>query len=148
MKKNLTGNRRKQQGFTLIEIMVVVIIIGVLTALIAPNIIGNVDKANITAARADLRTIAMQLDLYKLDNNTYPTTDQGLEALVTKPSGHPEPRNWKSGGYLKSVPKDPWGTPYVYISPGTHGKYDLYSLGADAQEGGTEEAADITSWEE
>jgi general secretion pathway protein G len=147
MKNRRMSISTRESGFTLIEIMVVVIIIGVLSALIAPNIIDNVDKANVTAAKTDLRTISTQLDLYKLDNGTYPTTDQGLEALVTKPSGHPEPRNWKKGGYLKKVPVDPWGSSYVYISPGTHGSFDLFSLGADAQEGGSDEGADITSWE-
>ncbi len=136
--------RDSQRGFTLIEIMVVVIIIGVLTALIAPNIIGQSDTARITAAQADIRTISMSLDLYKLDNFNYPTTDQGLEALVTKPTGTPEPKNWKQGGYLPKLPEDPWGNPYVYISPGVDGPYDLYSMGADGQEGGTENAADIS----
>ena len=141
-------NSRGQQGFTLIEIMVVVIIIGVLTALIAPNIIGNVDKANVVAANTDIKTIGTQLDLYKLDNFSYPTTEQGLEALVTKPSGHPEPKNWKKDGYLQSVPTDPWGNDYIYISPGSHGTYDLYSLGADGKEGGSDYDAEITNWKQ
>jgi general secretion pathway protein G len=138
---------KSQKGFTLIEIMVVVIIIGVLTALIAPNIIGQSDQARVTAAKADIRTISQQLDLYKLDNYAYPSTQQGLQALVTKPGGSPEPKNWKKGGYLPKVPTDPWGNSYVYISPGSHGDYDLISLGADGRQGGEEYAADITSWE-
>lgn len=133
----------KQAGFTLIEIMVVVIIIGVLTALIAPNIIGQSDKARITAAKADIHTIAMQLDLYKLDNFFYPSTDQGLQALVTKPSGTPEPKNWKSDGYLPRLPMDPWLNPYTYVSPGAHGTYDLSSPGPDGQSGNED---DVNNW--
>jgi len=136
--------RNKQAGFTLIEIMVVVIIIGVLTALIAPNIIGQSDKARITAAKADIHTIAMQLDLYKLDNFFYPSTDQGLQSLVTKPTGRPEPKNWKSDGYLPRLPEDPWLNAYIYVSPGAHGAYDLSSPGPDGKPG-TED--DVTSWD-
>lgn len=136
--------RGKQSGFTLIEIMVVVIIIGVLTALIAPNIIGQSDKARITAAKADIHTISMQLDLYKLDNFFYPTTDQGLQALVTKPTGSPEPKNWKSDGYLPRLPTDPWSNPYTYTSPGAHGLYDLSSPGPDGTAGNED---DVTSWD-
>ena len=128
----------------MIEIMVVVIIIGVLTALIAPNIIGQSDKARITAAKADIHTIAMQLDLYKLDNYFYPSTDQGLQALVTKPGGSPEPKNWKADGYLPKVPVDPWQNPYNYASPGSHGVYDLSSPGPDGK-AGTDD--DVTNWE-
>jgi len=133
----------KQSGFTLIEIMVVVIIIGVLTALIAPNIIGQSDKARITAAKADIHTIAMQLDLYKLDNFFYPSTEQGLQALVTKPTGSPEPKNWKSDGYLPRLPMDPWQNSYIYVSPGAHGAYDLSSPGPDGRPGNED---DVSSW--
>lgn len=133
-----------QKGFTLIEIMVVVIIIGVLTALIAPNIIGQSDKARITAAKADIHTIAMQLDLYKLDNFFYPSTDQGLQALVTKPSGSPEPKNWKSDGYLPRLPIDPWLNSYIYVSPGAHGSYDLSSPGPDGRPGNDD---DVSNWD-
>ncbi len=132
----------RQSGFTLIEIMVVVVILGILAGLVGMNIFGNVDKANIQAAKSDLSTIAQALDLYKLDNFAYPTTDQGLEALVKKPDGA---RNFPQGGYLKRIPEDPWGRPYEYISPGETGPYDLYSLGADGQEGGEGPAADISA---
>src|SRR3990167_9347255 len=131
----------KQRGFTLIEIMVVVVIIGILAALIAPNIIGRDDQARVTAAKSDLNAVAQALDMYKMDNFRYPTTDMGLEALVVQP---PEAKNWPQGGYLPSMPKDPWGNPYVYIQPGTNGPYDLLSLGADAREGGEGYDADIS----
>jgi general secretion pathway protein G len=143
-RKSLAIATQSQSGFTLIEIMVVVVIIGILVGLIAPNIISRGDEARITATRADIRTISMQLDLYKLDNSFYPSTDQGLQALVEKPGGFPEPKNWKKGGYLSKVPEDQWGNEYVYISPGQHGPYDLFSLGPDGREG----QDDITNWEE
>ncbi|NHO63940.1 type II secretion system major pseudopilin GspG [Aestuariicella hydrocarbonica] len=133
----------RQKGFTLIEIMVVVVILGILAALVVPNIIGRPGEARMTAARSDINSIGNALDLYKLDNHTYPSTDQGLEALVTKPSGFPEPANWNPQGYLKSLPKDPWGNDYLYVSPGNKSAYDLYSLGADNREGGEDENADI-----
>ncbi|MBR9912694.1 MAG: type II secretion system major pseudopilin GspG [Gammaproteobacteria bacterium] len=136
---------QSQQGFTLIEIMVVVVILGILAALIAPNILGRTGEARITAAKSDINSIGNALDLYKLDNFAYPSTDQGLEALVNKPSGYPEPVNWNADGYLKSLPKDPWGNEYQYVSPGRNGPYDLYSLGADKREGGEGENADISN---
>ncbi len=136
--------KSRQSGFTLIEIMVVVIIIGVLTALIAPNIIGQSDKARVTAAKADIHTISMQLDLYKLDNFFYPSTDQGLQALVSKPGGSPEPKNWKQDGYLPKLPMDPWQNPYIYVSPGTHGAFDLSSPGPDGRPGSED---DVTNWD-
>ncbi len=135
----------KQQGFTLIEIMVVVVILGVLAALIAPNMLGRPGEMRIIAAKSDIKSIGNALDLYKLDNHNYPSTDQGLEALVTKPSGYPEAVNWNSQGYLKTTPVDPWGNEYQYLSPGTDGAYDLYSLGADKREGGEDENADISN---
>lgn len=140
---------RRNAGFTLIEIMVVVVIIGILIGLVAPNILGRVDEARVTAAQADIATLSQALDLYRLDNKRYPTTDQGLEALVAKPGSAPEPRNWNPAGYMKGgqIPLDPWGNEYRYLSPGAHGPYDLYSLGADGKEGGSEYDADITSWE-
>ncbi|MCB1614810.1 MAG: type II secretion system major pseudopilin GspG [Pseudomonadales bacterium] len=141
--KNLSRTFSRQKGFTLIEIMVVVIIIGVLAALIAPNIIGKAGEARVTAAKADLKTITSALNMYKLDNFTYPTTDQGLQALVTKPSGQPEPKNYNKDGYLPEFPKDPWGNDYIYISPGTSGGFDLMSYGADGREGGQDDNADI-----
>ena len=138
---------RKQQGFTLIEIMVVVVILGILGALIVPNILGRAGEARITAAKSDIRAIENALNLYRLDNFNYPSTDQGLEALVAKPGGFPEAKNWNPDGYLPKLPKDPWGNEYLYLSPGTHGKYDLYSQGADGKEGGEGDDRDILSWE-
>ncbi|MBU3071518.1 type II secretion system major pseudopilin GspG [Aestuariicella sp. G3-2] len=132
-----------QRGFTLIEIMVVVVILGILAALVAPNILGRTGEARITAAQSDINSISNALDLYKLDNHAYPSTDQGLEALVSKPSGYPEPANWNPEGYLKNLPKDPWGNDYQYLSPGSERAYDLYSLGADKREGGEGDNADI-----
>lgn len=132
---------RSQRGFTLIEVMIVVAILGVLATLVVVQVGGQTDTANATAARSDLQAISQALDLYKLDNFRYPTTDQGLGALVNKPD---KARNWPSGGYLKKEPHDPWQTPYVYISPGVDGPYDLYSYGADGAEGGEGPASDIS----
>lgn len=133
-----------QRGFTLIEIMVVMVILGLLVAVVAPNIMGRSDQAKVTIAKTQISNIANALDLYRLDNSRYPSTQQGLEALVTRPTGNPEPRNWNPDGYLKSVPEDPWGNVYQYVSPGSNGPYDLYSLGSDGQEGGDGDAADIS----
>lgn len=143
--KNL--NMPKQnRGFTLIEIMVVMVILGLLVAIVAPNIMGRSDQAKVTVAETQLSNIANALDLYRLDNSHYPSTQQGLEALVSKPTGSPEPKNWNPDGYLKSVPEDPWGSEYQYVSPGTEGPYDLYSYGSDGQPGGEGDAADISVW--
>lgn len=135
----------RQHGFTLIEIMVVVVILSVLIGLVAPNILGRVDEARVTAAKTDIETLGQSLELYKLDNHHYPSTDQGLEALVKKPTGSPEPRNWNSSGYLKkrTIPLDPWGNEYVYLSVANGSRYELYSLGADGREGGEGYNADI-----
>lgn len=135
----------KQAGFTLIEVMVVLAIIGGMLALVAGNVIGNAGEARIKTTTSQIKLIENSLDLYKLDNYTYPTTDQGLEALITKPSGSPEPKNWKSGGYLKGgkLPKDAWGNEFVYFYES--GSYEILSLGADGQEGGEEELGDISS---
>lgn len=138
--------RFASQGFTLIEIMVVMVILGLLVAIVAPNIMGRSDQAKVTVAETQLSNIANALDLYRLDNSHYPSTQQGLEALVSKPSGSPEPKNWNPDGYLKSVPEDPWGAVYQYVSPGVEGPYDLYSYGSDGQEGGDGDAADISVW--
>lgn len=138
---------RSQKGFTLIEIMVVVVIVGILGALVVPNIMGRTGEARATAAKSDIQSISNALDLYKLDNHAYPSTDQGLDALVNKPSGYPEPKNWNADGYLQRLPQDPWGNEYKYMSPGTQGAFDLYSLGADNREGGEGDAKDITSWD-
>jgi general secretion pathway protein G len=138
---------RRESGFTLIEIMVVLVIIAIMTALIAPQIMGRVDEARVTAARQDIRTLETALDFYQMDNFRYPTTDQGLKSLVEKPE--PPPPNWRAGGYLKAttVPKDPWGNEYKYLFPGTKGgAYDLFSLGADGEPGGEDADADIGSW--
>jgi general secretion pathway protein G len=145
-----SSQRRGARGFTLIEIMVVVVIIGILVGLIAPNILSRVDKARVTAARTDIATLEQALEMYRLDNHTYPSTDQGLEALVVKPGGAPEPRNWNPEGYLKkSLPVDPWGNPYQYVVPGQERRpFDLYSLGADGREGGEGYDADVGNWPE
>jgi general secretion pathway protein G len=138
--------RQKQTGFTLIEIMVVMVILGLLVAIVAPNILGRSDEARVTVAKTQLSNIANALDLYRLDNSHYPSTQQGLEALVSKPNGSPEPRNWNPSGYMKNVPVDPWDNQYQYISPGTNGPYDLFSYGADGNEGGEGLNADISVW--
>jgi len=135
-------------GFTLIEIMVVVVIMGVLAALVVPRLMGRTDDARILAAKQDIATLMQALKLYRLDNQRYPTNEQGLQALVTKPSGGPSPPNWKAGGYLDRLNKDPWGNPYQYQSPGSHGEVDVYSYGADGKPGGTGNDADIGSWSE
>jgi len=136
----------KYQGFTLIEVMVVVVILGILAALVVPNIMSRPEEARLMKVQQDIRAIEAALKLYKLDNYHYPTTEQGLEALVTEPNTPPQPRQWKSGGYLQRVPLDPWGFPYNYLSPGEHGEFDLYSLGADGQPGGNDANADMGNW--
>jgi general secretion pathway protein G len=138
--------RRGERGFTLIEIMVVVIIIGLLAAVIVPQVIDKVEQARITKAKADIQGIETALQMYRLDNSKYPTTDQGLKALTVQPTD-PSIRHWRPGGYLARISKDPWGGEYQYEAPGTHGKeYDLYTLGADAQPGGEGQNADIGNW--
>lgn len=131
------------QGFTLIEIMIVVVILSVLAALVVPNMMGKAGDARQVAAASDLRAIANALDMYRLENFTYPSTDQGLKALVKKPSGYPPAPNWNSNGYLRKLPKDPWGKAYLYISPGTDSAFDLLTLGSDGRAGGSGEAKDI-----
>ena len=134
-----------QRGFTLIELMVVLVIIGVLAALIVPNVIGAADEARVTAARTDVTNIMGALKLYRLDNQRYPTSEQGLAALIERPSGGPQPMNWKP--YLEKLPKDPWGQPYQYLNPGVRGEVDVMSFGADNQSGGEGNNADIGSWQ-
>lgn len=135
-----------QHGFTLIEIMVVVIILGILAAIVAPNVIGRVDDAQITKAKTEIRNLESSLKFYRLDNFAYPTTEQGLEALATKPAD-PNIKNWKSGGYMPRVPNDPWGNTYLYLNPGTNGEIDIYTLGRDGQPGGEGVDADIGNWD-
>jgi general secretion pathway protein G len=138
--------RSRQRGFTLIEIMVVVIIIGLLAAVVVPQFFGHVDDARIAKAKQDIQAIETALTMYKLDNFRYPTSEQGLKALVEKPNDDTI-HNWRPGGYLKRITKDPWGNDYQYASPGTHGgDFDLYSMGADAQPGGENVNADIGNW--
>lgn len=136
----------RQRGFTLIEIMVVVVILGILAAIVVPKVMDRPDAARVTKAKQDIRAMESALNLYKLDNYNYPSTDQGLEALVSKPAGEPEPRNWKQGGYLDRLPKDPWGNEYHYLSPGSHGEVDIFSYGADGRPGGDGVTADIGNW--
>ncbi len=134
-----------QTGFTLIEVMVVIVILGILSALVVPNILHKAGDARVAAAKSDLAAIGQALDMYKLDNSSYPTSDQGLEALVTKPSGTPEPRNWNASGYLKKLPQDPWHRQYLYISPAEGAAYEISTMGADGREGGEGEDQDLTS---
>ena len=143
-----TYRKKQQQGFSLIEVLVVVVIMGMLIGLIGPNVLGQVDRARVTTAKSDIASLSQALDMYKLDNHFYPTTDQGLEALVSRPQSSPEPRNWNPEGYIKGnkLPLDPWDGEYVYMSPGEDNRpYDLMSLGADARLGGEGYAADISS---
>ncbi len=139
--KKLKSNR----GFTLLEIIVVVAIIAILAAYIAPKVAGRVDDARISKAKSDIRVLESSLELYKLDNFVYPSGEQGLDALVNKPSGEGT-RNWREGGYIKKLNKDPWGNPYQYQYPGSNGEFDVFSLGSDAAVGGEGEAADIGNW--
>lgn len=147
MNNRACGRRlRADAGFTLIEIMVVVVILGILAALIAPNIIGNVDKAQVAAVKQDIRVIENAIDMFRLERFRYPTTDEGLNALVTPPSDPTVP--FPPGGYIKRLPKDPWGRPFVYVQPGTHGEFDVYSLGRDGAPGGEGIDADIGNWDD
>lgn len=136
---------RLQRGFTLIELMVVLLIIGVLAALIVPNVLDRADDARVTAAKTDVSNLVQALKLYRLDNQRYPSAEQGLQALVAKPTTAPVPANWKT--YLDQLPKDPWGQPYVYLNPGIKGEVDVMSYGADGQPGGDGKHADIGSWQ-
>ncbi len=139
------ARRTLARGFTLIELMVVLVIIGVLGALIVPNVLDRADDARVTAARTDVTNLMQALKLYRLDNQRYPTADQGLQALIAKPTSGPQPLNWKP--YLEKLPSDPWGRPYQYLSPGIKGEVDVMSFGADGQSGGEGKNADIGSWQ-
>ena len=139
------ARRSLARGFTLIELMVVMVIIGVLAALIVPNVLDRTDDARATAAKTDIANIVQQLKMYRLDNQRYPTAEQGLQALIAKPTSGPIPNNWKP--YLDKLPNDPWGRPYQYLSPGIKGEIDVMSFGADGQSGGEGKDADIGSWQ-
>lgn len=138
---------KKQQAFTLIEVMVVVVILGILAAIVVPKIMSRPDQAREVKAQQDVMSVQNALDLYKLDNGFYPTTDQGLSALVQKPTSDPIPENWKDDGYLKQLPKDPWGHDYQYLNPGVHSDVDIFSYGADGKPGGTGINADVGNWD-
>ncbi|WDY57014.1 type II secretion system major pseudopilin GspG [Pseudomonas sp. PSKL.D1] len=138
--------RNRQRGFTLMEIMVVIFIIGLLIAVVAPSVLGNQDKAMKQKVMADLATLEQALDMYRLDNLRFPSNEQGLAALVKKPTQEPLPRGWRSDGYVRRLPEDPWGTPYQYRMPGEHGRVDVYSLGADGVPGGEGQDADLGNW--
>ena len=136
---------RKSAGFTLVEIMVVVVILGVLAVLIVPRVVGRTEEARVAAAKHDISAIMQSLKLYRLDNGRYPTNEQGLQALVNKPQAGPSPANWRQ--YLDKLPKDPWGNTYQYLNPGVNGEIDVFSLGADGQPGGTGTDQDVGSWQ-
>ncbi len=136
-------SRSRQQAFTLIEVMVVVVILSILAAFVVPKVMDRPDQARIAKAKQDIKAIESALNLYRLDNYRYPSTDQGLQALVNKPA---QASNWKQGGYLDRLPKDPWNKDYMYLSPGTKGEVDIYSLGADGTAGGEGVDADIGNW--
>ena len=141
----LPQQRARAAGFTLIELMVVLVIIGVLAALIVPNVLDRADDARATAARTDVNNLVQALKLYRLDNQRYPSAEQGLQALVTRPTGNPAPINWRP--YLEKLPNDPWGRPYQYLNPGIKGEIDVMSFGADGQPGGEGKNADVGSWQ-
>ncbi|MES9938240.1 MAG: type II secretion system major pseudopilin GspG [Sedimenticola sp.] len=138
--------KRHSEGFTLIEIMVVVVILSILAAIVVPNIMSRPDEARVSRVQQDIRALEAALNLFRLDNFNYPSTEQGLESLVERPADLASGARWKEGGYIERVPKDPWGNTYLYLQPGSHGDYDLYSLGADGVGGGTGVNADIGSW--
>jgi general secretion pathway protein G len=145
--KIASGRDRIDSGFTLIEVLVVIVILGILAALVVPRVLERPDEARVVAAKSDIAAILAALKLYRLDNQRYPTAEQGLLALVARPTQAPIPFNWKPNGYLERLPRDPWGQPYQYLNPGLRGEIDVFSFGADGQPGGTGIDADIGSWD-
>ncbi|MBY5974325.1 type II secretion system major pseudopilin GspG [Ferrimonas balearica] len=147
---DITVSRRQLQdgeaGFSLLELMVVVVIMSILALVIAPRVIDRPDQARAARVQSDLSVLKSAVELYRLDNFVYPSTEQGLEALVRRPTQPPEPENWASAGYIDRLPQDPWGRPYLYLQPGVHGAFDIFTLGADGQEGGSGSDADMGSW--
>lgn len=139
-------NRRREGGFTLVELMVVIVIIGLLATIVVLNVLPSGDRARVEKARADIETIDQALELYKLHNFNYPTTTDGLNALLAPPASLTDPSRYQKGGYIKKLPKDPWGRDYLYAAPGQHGAYDIYTLGADGKQGGEGPDADIGNW--
>lgn len=146
MTSTVTGAMRRNAGFSLVEILVVLVIMGLLISVVAPTVLNQADEARIKKAQADFKSIETALKIYRLDNYVYPTTEQGLIALVEPSSLDPEPKNFKLGGYLEEIPYDPWGRPYLYLSPGEHKEIDVYSLGADGLSGGEGQNGDIGNW--
>jgi general secretion pathway protein G len=144
--KAVNQTRAAQSGFSLVEILVVLVIMGLLISVVAPTVLNRADEARVQKVHADFKAIETALKIYRLDNYVYPTTEQGLQALVEASTLEPEPRNFKKGGYLSELPIDPWGRPYLYLSPGEQGEVDLYSLGADGLSGGEEQNEDIGNW--
>ena len=138
---------RANAGFTLIEILIVVVILGILAGIVVVNVMDRPDQARVVAARSDIAAIMNALKLYRLDNSTYPSSEQGLQALVKKPENGEPPRNWKPSGYLERLPKDPWNTEYQYLNPGIHGEIDVFSFGRDGRPGGEGVDADVGSWD-
>jgi general secretion pathway protein G len=146
MQLNRSIRSTRPDGFTLIEVLVVVVILGILAAVVVPRIMDQPDKAAVVRAKQDVQSLVTTLNIYKLDNFNYPSTQQGLEALVQRPTGAPDAPNWKEGGYLDRLPRDPWGNPYEYLSPGRNGEFDVYTLGKDGQPGGDGFNADVGNW--
>ncbi len=139
--------RNGRKGFTMIEMLVVVVILGLLATLVVPKVVGQGEEAKKTATAVQIKEVEQALDMFKLDNGFYPTTEQGLEALIEKPTMTPEPKKYREGGYIKKLPVDPWGGSFIYRCPGEHGEYDLFSMGPDGQEGGEGKGKDITNWD-